>query len=65
MAEATLWFPLGRHYECVIEKRPSGWQLRVLERGATVLTHRIDEQLARRLLSARRNPAVEPITAVD
>lgn len=51
----SVWFPLGRHYECVMEKAASGWRLRVLERGVTVLEHPIDEQLAARLLSERCN----------
>ncbi len=57
-----LHFPLGRSYHGVMEKTGGRWQLRVLQHGATVLTHPIDEPLAARLLSARGIPA-EPKVA--
>lgn len=57
MDAIAVWFPLGRNFDCVMEKASTGWQLRVLERGTTVLTHPIDPHLAARLLSARCNAA--------
>lgn len=65
MAAISLWFPLGGFCHCVVEKPNATWQLRVLERGRTVVTHPVGDDLVARLLSARRVSLGDEVLATN